>query len=85
MCTVLLVLCMVINGLVRRHAANPQARHKRQAVYSERLRNFGYTLAHLLVWLAFIELGLRVWGLSLIASPKATAMISVACSAWPAR
>jgi hypothetical protein len=46
----------------------PQAatRHKRHALYSERLNSFFYTLAHLLVWLAFIELGLRVWGLSLI-------------------
>ena len=66
-CTVLLVLCMVINGLVRRHAQKPQRGLKRHALYSERLKSFFYTLAHLLVWLAFIELGLRVWGMSLIA------------------
>jgi moderate conductance mechanosensitive channel len=65
LCTVLLVLCMVINGLVRRHALKPQ-RHRRHALYSERLKSFIYTLAHLAVWLVFIELGLRVWGLSLI-------------------
>ncbi len=65
-CTVLLVLCMVCNGLVRRHAVRPKKRIKRQAVYSERLRNFGYTLVHLAIWLCFIELGLRVWGMSLI-------------------
>ena len=65
-CTVLLVLCMVINGLVRRHSLKPQRGHKRHALYSERLKSFCYTLAHLLVWLAFIELGLRVWGMSLI-------------------
>nr|WP_150724581.1 mechanosensitive ion channel family protein [Pseudomonas fluorescens] len=65
-CTVLLVLCMVINGLVRRHALNPQRGIRRYAVYSERLKNFFYTIVHLLVWLAFIELGLRVWGMSLI-------------------
>lgn len=65
-CTVLLVLCMVINGLVRRHALKPQRGIRRYAVYSERLKNFFYTIAHLLVWLAFIELGLRVWGMSLI-------------------
>jgi len=65
-CTVLLVLCMVINGLVRRHALKPHHGHKRHALYSERLKSFFYTLAHLLVWLLFIELGLRVWGLSLI-------------------
>ena len=65
-CTVLVVLCMVINGLVRRHAQKPQRGHKRHALYSERLKSFLYTLAHLVVWLVFIELGLRVWGLSLI-------------------
>lgn len=66
LCTVLLVLCMVINGLVRRHALKPQRGHKRHALYSERLKSFVYTLAHLVVWLTFIELGLRVWGQSLI-------------------
>ncbi|MFN1266702.1 mechanosensitive ion channel protein [Pseudomonas lundensis] len=65
-CTVLVVLCMVINGLVRRHAQKPQRGLKRHALYSERLKGFVYTLAHLMVWLVFIELGLRVWGLSLI-------------------
>nr|WP_256357335.1 mechanosensitive ion channel domain-containing protein [Pseudomonas sp. PDM26] len=65
-CTVLLVLCMVINGLVRRYALNPQQGIRRYAVYSERLKNFFYAIVHLLVWLAFIELGLRVWGMSLI-------------------
>ncbi|WP_421140931.1 mechanosensitive ion channel family protein [Pseudomonas sp. NFX15] len=65
-CTVLLVLCMVINGLLRRHALKPQRGIRRYAVYSERLKNFLYTIVHLLVWLAFIELGLRVWGMSLI-------------------
>ena len=65
-CTVLVVLCMVINGLVRRHAQKPQRGHKRHALYSERLKGFVYTLVHLVVWLVFIELGLRVWGLSLI-------------------
>ncbi|WP_411564434.1 mechanosensitive ion channel family protein [Pseudomonas shirazensis] len=66
MCTVLVVVCMVVNGLVRRHAANPKRINRRQAVYAERLRNFGYALLHVLIWLAFIELGLRVWGLSMI-------------------
>jgi small-conductance mechanosensitive channel len=65
-CTVLLVLCMVINGLVRRHSLRPSHSHKRHALYSDRLKNFFYTVAHLLIWLVFIELGLRVWGLSLI-------------------
>ena len=66
LCTVLLVLCMVINGLVRRHALKPHRGHKRHALYSERLKGFVYTLVHLVVWLVCIELGLRVWGLSMI-------------------
>lgn len=64
--TVLMVLCMVINGLVRRHSLKEPHGHRRHAFSSERLRNFFYTLAHLAIWLVFIELGLRVWGLSLI-------------------
>ncbi|MCU1734046.1 MULTISPECIES: mechanosensitive ion channel family protein [unclassified Pseudomonas] len=67
MCTVLVILCMVINGLVRRHALKPRRANRRQAVYTERLRSFGYTLLHMTIWLLFIELGLRVWGFSLIA------------------
>ncbi len=63
-CTVLVVLCMVINGLVRRHSQKPS--HGRHALYSDRLKAFFYTVVYLLVWLLFIELGLRVWGLSLI-------------------
>ena len=84
LCTVLLVLCMVINGLVRRHALKPQRGHKRHALYSERLKSFVYTLAHLVVWLVFIELGLRVWGLSLIRFTEGDGHeISVSCSALP--
>ena len=66
MCTVLLILCMVINGLVRRQGLKPRRANRRYAEYGERLRNFGYALVHMAIWLAFIELGLRVWGFSLI-------------------
>ncbi|WP_028696897.1 mechanosensitive ion channel family protein [Pseudomonas cremoricolorata] len=66
MCTVLVVVCMVLNGLVRRHAAKTALNARRHAAYAERLQNFGYALAHLFIWLLFIELGLRVWGLSMI-------------------
>ena len=66
-CTVLLVICMVINGLVRRQALRPPKGPRRyEQFYSDRLKNFFFTLAHLLVWLFFIELGLRVWGLSFV-------------------
>ena len=66
MCTVLLVVCMVLNGLVRRHATSPRRVNRRQQVYAERLKNFGYALVHLFIWLVFLEIGLRVWGLSMI-------------------
>lgn len=65
-CTVLLVTCMVINGLIRRRLFKARSRHRRHAAYFERFRNFFHTMLSLAVWLLFIELGLRVWGLSLI-------------------
>ncbi|WP_413247353.1 mechanosensitive ion channel family protein [Pseudomonas sp. Marseille-Q5115] len=66
LCTVLLVVCMVINGLVSRQAQKPSHRPRRQEAYAERLKSFFYTLVHIFVWMVFLELGLRVWGLSLI-------------------
>ena len=66
MCIVLLVVCMVLNSLVRRHGGNPKRANRRRALYVERLRNFGYTLLHLFIWLVCFELGLRIWGLSMI-------------------
>lgn len=66
LCTVLLVVCMVINGLVSRQAQKPSHRPRRQEAYAERLKSFFYTLVHIAVWMVFFELGLRVWGLSLI-------------------
>ena len=65
-CTVLLVMCMVINGLVHRYSLRPAKGHKRHALYSDRLKSFCYALVHLVIWLFFVELGLRVWGLSII-------------------
>lgn len=65
-CTVLLVLCMVINGLIRRQAQTPSKHPRRQEAYTERLKSFAYTLAHIVTWVVFVELGLRVWGLSVI-------------------
>ncbi|PZW69774.1 small-conductance mechanosensitive channel [Pseudomonas sp. URMO17WK12:I1] len=65
-CTVLLVTCMVINGLIRRRLFKSRSRHRRHAAYFERFRNFFHTMLSLAVWLVFFELGLRVWGLSLV-------------------
>jgi small-conductance mechanosensitive channel len=66
LCTVLLVVCMVINGLVSRQAQKPSKGPRRQEAYAERLKSFFYTLVHIFVWVVFMELGLRVWGLSVI-------------------
>ncbi|WP_231570171.1 MULTISPECIES: mechanosensitive ion channel domain-containing protein [Pseudomonas] len=65
-CTVLLVTCMVINGLIRRRMHKARLRHRRHAAYFERFQSFFHFLLSLIIWLFFIELGLRVWGLSLI-------------------
>lgn len=66
LCTVLLVVCMVINGLVSRQAQKPSKGPRRQEAYAERLKSFFYALVHIFVWVVFVELGLRVWGLSVI-------------------
>ena len=65
-CTVLLVTCMVVNGLIRRRMLKSRLRHRRNAQYFERFQSFFHALLSLTIWLLFIELGLRVWGLSLI-------------------
>ncbi|MCK0744385.1 mechanosensitive ion channel family protein [Chromohalobacter nigrandesensis] len=62
----LLVVTLIVNGLIHRHAEQP-SRLRRQSQYRRRLMRFGYTLAHLLSWLTFAELAMRVWGLSLLA------------------
>ena len=67
MCAVLLVVCMVINGLIRRRSQRPPKSPKRHELYSDRLRGFAFTLLHLVIWIVFIDLGLRVWGMSIIA------------------
>lgn len=72
LCTVLLVVCMVINGLISRQAQKPSRRPRRQEAYRERLKSFGFTLAHIAVWVLFLEFGLRVWGLSFIRFTEGT-------------
>ncbi|MCK0764654.1 mechanosensitive ion channel family protein [Chromohalobacter beijerinckii] len=62
----LLVVTLIINGLIHRHAEQP-SKLRRQSQYRRRLLRFGYTLAHLVSWLVFAELAMRVWGLSLLA------------------
>ncbi|MCK0713796.1 mechanosensitive ion channel family protein [Chromohalobacter sarecensis] len=62
----LLVMTLIVNGLVHRHAEQP-SKLRRQSQYRRRLVRFGYTLVHLISWLIFAELAMRVWGLSLLA------------------
>ncbi|MBZ5875628.1 mechanosensitive ion channel family protein [Chromohalobacter sp.] len=62
----LLVVTLIVNGLVHRHAEQP-SKQRRQSQYRRRLVRFGYTLAHLVSWAVFAELAMRVWGLSLLA------------------
>ena len=63
-CAVLAVVAMTVIGLIRRRSSRVGA--GRSAPYIEQLQSFGYTLLHIFVVLFFIEVALRVWGMSLI-------------------
>ncbi|QEA39348.1 mechanosensitive ion channel [Pistricoccus aurantiacus] len=60
-----LVLALIVTGLIRRHSQQI-TRRKRISQYRRRLERFGYALAHIVVWIAFVELSLRVWSTSLL-------------------
>ncbi|KRV73570.1 mechanosensitive ion channel protein [Pseudomonas citronellolis] len=67
LCALIAVVAMTVNGLIRRaHLRSAQRSSRRSAPYIEQLQNFGYTLLHLATLLVFLEVGLRVWGMSLI-------------------
>ncbi|GHB15882.1 hypothetical protein GCM10009038_12750 [Salinicola rhizosphaerae] len=59
----LMIATLVINGLI--HRRREKALEKRASEYWDRLVRFGFTLAHVLSWLIFAELAMRVWGSSL--------------------
>lgn len=69
-CAVLAVVAMTSIGLIRRRSSRRSSRGssgpRRSAPYIEQLQSFGYILLHLFVVLVFVEVGLRVWGMSLI-------------------
>ncbi|MGU1051244.1 mechanosensitive ion channel family protein [Pseudomonas aeruginosa] len=65
-CGVLAVVAMTVIGLIRRRSSRVGAGPRRSAPYIEQLQSFGYTLLHIFVVLFFIEVALRVWGMSLI-------------------
>ena len=56
---------MTVIGLIRRRSSRVGAAQA-AAPYIEQLQSFGYTLLHIFVVLFFIEVALRVWGMSLI-------------------
>lgn len=64
-CIALLTATLVATGLINHHAERLERRPRRISDYQRRLERFGYTVAHLVAWTAFIELSLWVWGGSL--------------------
>lgn len=58
-----MIATLVVTGLIHRRSEN--AREKPPSEYMARLARFGFTLAHLVSWLIFAELAMRVWGSSL--------------------
>ncbi|SHE39027.1 Small-conductance mechanosensitive channel [Modicisalibacter ilicicola DSM 19980] len=61
----LLVLALVFTGVLRRYGE--KAVHRRRlSQYRRRIERFGHALGHLVIWVVFAELSLRVWGFSLL-------------------
>lgn len=67
LCSVVAVVALTVNGLIRR-ARQRAGRHgsRHSAPYIEQLLNFAYTLVHIAGLLFFLEIGLRVWDMSLV-------------------
>lgn len=68
LCAALVIVALVLTGLIQRHSTRLQQKSKRNqnALYFLRLMRFGYTLLNFVVWIIFIDLGLRVWGSSIL-------------------
>ena len=68
LCAALLIVALVLTGLIQRHSTRLQQKSKKNqnALYFLRLIRFGYTLLNFVVWIIFIDLGLRVWGSSIL-------------------
>ena len=65
-CAALLVVAMAVIGLLKRSAEKMTHRAKRLPPYLAQIQKFAFTLLHIAVVLVFLEIGLRVWGLSLL-------------------
>lgn len=72
-CAVLLVVTLVLTGVLRRYSEKV-SRRRRKTQYRLRLARFGYTLTHCVFWIMFVELSLRVWGLSLLSISERSAI-----------
>ncbi|WP_162617958.1 mechanosensitive ion channel domain-containing protein [Salinicola halophilus] len=59
----LMIATLVASGLIQRRSES--AREKQSSEYWTRILRLVFTLAHLLAWLVFAEIALRVWGSSL--------------------
>jgi small-conductance mechanosensitive channel len=65
--SVVAVVGLTVIGLIRRsHNRAPRSALRPSVVYVEQLKKFFYTVLHIGTVLLFIEVGLRVWGLSLL-------------------
>lgn len=67
MCSAVAVMALTVNGLISRAQRKPtRVGHRPSAPYVAQLRKFVFTLAHMSSLLLFVEIGLRVWGMSLL-------------------
>ena len=65
-CAALLVVAMAAIGLLKRSAEKIAHRAKRLPPYLAQIQKFAFTLGHIALILVFLEVGLRVWGFSLL-------------------
>ena len=67
MCSAVAVMALTANGLINRAQRKPtRTGHRPSAPYVAQLRKFVFTLAHMGSLLLFVELGLRIWDMSLL-------------------
>ena len=72
MCSVVAVMALTASGLISRAQHRPpRPRQRPSAPYVEQLKQFFFTLLHLFSFVLFIEIGLRIWGVSLLSFDEA--------------
>ncbi len=65
LCALVAIIGMAVSGLIRRSYLRGGREVGRRAAYLGQMRSFGYTLLQIVNLLVFLEIGLRVVGLSL--------------------